>query len=134
MPHPQAHQESWNLECELLASLEQLWRTPDEGIWEVRGPRAHFTHSKGMAWLAFDRAVRNVNEFGLSGPAQHWATIRDEIHAQICDEGFDPDLNAFTQSYGSKQLDAAVLLLPLVGFLPASDPAWSEPSKPSNAR
>ncbi len=122
MPDPHAHHDSWDLERELLASLEQLWRSPDEGIWEVRGPRAHFTHSKGMAWLAFDRAVRNVNEFGLAGPAQHWATLRDEIHNQICDEGFDRDLNAFTQSYGSKQLDAAVLQLPLVGFLPPSDP------------
>ncbi len=122
MPDPHAHYDSWNLERALLASLEQLWRRPDEGIWEVRGPRAHFTHSKGMAWLAFDRAVRNVNEFGLDGPAQHWAAIRDEIHLQICDEAYDAELNAFTQSYGSKQLDAAVLQLPLVGFLPPTDP------------
>ena len=122
LPDAHAHHDSWDLERELLASLEEMWRTPDEGIWEVRGPRAHFTHSKGMAWLAFDRAVRNVNEFGLAGPVQHWATIRDEIHAQICNEGFDLELNAFTQSYGSKQLDAAVLLLPLVGFLAPTDP------------
>ncbi|MEP6625929.1 MAG: glycoside hydrolase family 15 protein [Acidimicrobiia bacterium] len=122
MPDPHAHLDSWDLEQKLLASLEDLWRRPDEGIWEVRGPRAHFTHSKGMAWLAFDRAVRNVNDFGLEGPVQHWATVRDEIHRQICDEGYDAELNAFTQSYGSKQLDAAVLQLPLVGFLPPSDP------------
>ena len=122
LPDSNAHRDSWNLERQLLTGLEQRWRTPDEGIWEVRGPRAHFTHSKAMAWLAFDRAVRNVNEFGLSGPVQHWATIRDEIHAQICNEGYDRDLGAFTQSYGSKQLDASVLVLPLVGFLPGTDP------------
>jgi GH15 family glucan-1,4-alpha-glucosidase len=122
MPDPGAHHDSWNLELELLRCLENLWRKPDEGIWEVRGPRAHFTHSKGMAWLAFDRAVRNVDECGLVGPADRWAKIRDEIHAQICAEGFDTDLNAFTQAYGSKRLDAAVLLLPLVGFLPGTDP------------
>ena len=89
----------------------------------MRGPRQHFTHSKVMAWLAFDRAVRNVEEFGLDGPGRRGgATIRDEIHAQICDEGFDAELGAFTQSYGSKQLDAAVLMMPLVGFLPGDDP------------
>ena len=122
MPDADINHDSWNLELELLECLEGLWRRPDDGIWEVRGPRAHFTHSKGMAWLAFDRAVRNVHEFGLDGPADRWAKIRDEIHAQICAEGFDPDLNAFTQAYGSKRLDAAVLLLPLVGFLPPDDP------------
>ena len=122
MPDLGTHHDSWDLERELLASLESLWRMPDEGIWEVRGPRAHFTHSKGMAWLAFDCAVRNVTDFGLTGPSARWAKIRDEIHQQICDESFDNDLNAFTQSYGSKQLDAAVLQLPLVGFLPPDDP------------
>lgn len=122
MPEIGLHHDSWDLECALLSSLEARWRHPDDGIWEVRGPRAHFTHSKGMAWLAFDRAVRNVDECGLTGPRDHWAAIRDEIHAEICNEGFDPDLGAFTQAYGSKQLDAAVLLLPLVGFLPPDDP------------
>jgi GH15 family glucan-1,4-alpha-glucosidase len=99
-----------------------LWRKPDEGIWEVRGPREHFTHSKGMAWLAFDRAVRNVEDFGLDGPVERWRRLRDEVHAQICNEGYDPELNAFTQAYGSKRLDASVLLLPMYGFLPADDP------------
>ena len=122
MPDLGTHHDSWDLERELLASLERLWRMPDEGIWEVRGPRAHFTHSKGMAWLAFDCAVRNVTDFGLAGPSARWTKIRDEIHQQICDEGFDRDLNSFTQSYGSKRLDAAVLQLPLVGFLPPDDP------------
>ena len=122
IPDPAGHRDSWNLELALLEGLEGLWRRPDEGIWEVRGPRAHFTHSKGMAWLAFDRAVRNVDEFGLAGPRDHWATLRDEIHDQVCTEGFDPELNAFTQSYGSKLLDASVLLLPLTGFLAPDDP------------
>lgn len=122
MPDLGTHHDSWDLERELLASLESRWRMPDEGIWEVRGPRAHFTHSKAMAWLAFDCAVRNVTDFGLAGPASHWSRIRDEIHQQICDESFDRDLNSFTQSYGSKQLDAAVLQLPLVGFLAPNDP------------
>jgi GH15 family glucan-1,4-alpha-glucosidase len=116
------HQDSWQLELELMSVLERQWRRPDDGIWEVRGPRSHFTHSKGMAWVAFDRAVRNVTELGLDGPADRWARQRDEIHAQICTEGFDPELNAFTQAYGSKRLDASVLLLPMSGFLPGDDP------------
>ena len=116
------HGSSWDLETALLSSLEGLWRKPDEGIWEVRGPREHFTHSKGMAWLGFDRAVRNVENFGLPGPVQRWRQLRDEIHAQICAEGFDRELNAFTQAYGSKRLDASVLQLTLAGFLPGDDP------------
>ncbi len=125
MPDPEAHRDSWDLECAMLSSLENLWRKPDEGIWEVRGPRAHFTHSKAMAWLGFHSAVRNVEKFRLTGPVKKWAAIRDEIHAQVCAEGFDTDLNAFVQSYGSKQLDASVLMLPLVGFLPPDDPRVS---------
>jgi GH15 family glucan-1,4-alpha-glucosidase len=122
IPDPGDHRDSWGLELALLGSLESLWRKPDEGIWEVRGPREHFTHSKGMAWLAFDRAVRNVEDFGLDGPVARWRRLRDEVHAQICNEGYDPELNAFTQAYGSKRLDASVLLLPMYGFLPADDP------------
>ncbi len=122
IPDPGAHQDSWRLELALLDCLEGLWRQPDDGIWEVRGPRQHFTHSKAMAWLAFDRAVHNVEGFGLEGPVDRWRTIRQEIHDQICDEGFDRDLGAFTQAYGSKQLDASVLMLPMIGFLPGTDP------------
>jgi GH15 family glucan-1,4-alpha-glucosidase len=122
IPDPGQHRDSWDLELALLGSLEGLWRKPDEGIWEVRGPREHFTHSKAMAWLAFDRAVRNVEAFGLDGPVGRWRRTRDEIHAQICNEGFDHELNAFTQAYGSKQLDASVLLMPMSGFLPGDDP------------
>jgi GH15 family glucan-1,4-alpha-glucosidase len=113
---------AWSLEQALLAHLETIWDQPDEGMWEVRGGRRHFTHSKVMAWVAFDRAVRSVEEFGLSGPAERWAELRDRIHAEVCRDGFDPDLNSFVQSYGAKELDASLLLLPLVGFLPADDP------------
>jgi GH15 family glucan-1,4-alpha-glucosidase len=122
IPDPGGHRDSWNLERALLDALEAKWRRPDNGIWEVRGPPAHFTHSKGMAWLAFDRAVRNVEDFGLEGPVERWRHRRDEVHEQICSEGFDRDLGAFTQAYGSKQLDASFLILPLAGFLPGDDP------------
>ena len=122
MPDATGHEECWPLETALLKVLEGKWPHPDEGIWEVRGPRQHFVHSKVMAWLAFDRGVRNIEDFGLPGPKAKWAALRDEIHAQVCNEGFDKDLNAFTQSYGSKQLDAAVLMAPMVGFLPGDDP------------
>ena len=90
----------------MLAHLETVWEQPDEGMWEVRGGRRHFTHSKVMAWVAFDRAVRSIQEFGLSGPADRWAALRDKIHAEVCHKGFDAELNAFVQSYGSKELEA----------------------------
>jgi GH15 family glucan-1,4-alpha-glucosidase len=122
IPDDHRHQNSWPLEQAMLTELETLWRHPDEGIWEVRGPRQHFTHSKVMAWSAFDRAVANIEEFGLDGPLERWRAIRDEIHTQICDEAWDPSLNAFTQAYGSKKLDAAVLMMAMVGFLPPTDP------------
>ena len=112
---------AWGLEQALLAHLETIWDQPDEGMWEVRGGRRHFTHSKVMAWVAFDRAVRSVEEFGLAGPVEHWGALRDRIHAEVCREGFDAELNSFVQSYGSRELDASLLLLPLVGFLPAND-------------
>jgi GH15 family glucan-1,4-alpha-glucosidase len=121
IPDAGGHRDSWDLETALLTALEDLWRRPDEGIWEVRGPRQHFVHSKVMAWLAFDRAVLGIEQFGLDGPVDRWREIRDEIHEQICAEGFDRQLGAFTQSYGSKRLDAAVLMMPLIGFLPGSD-------------
>jgi GH15 family glucan-1,4-alpha-glucosidase len=113
---------AWNLERSLVEHLGKIWEQPDEGLWEVRGGRRHFTHSKVMAWVAFDRAVRSVEEFGVSGPAECWRALRETIHEQVCREGFDPGLNSFVQSYGAKQLDASLLLLPLVGFLPANDP------------
>jgi GH15 family glucan-1,4-alpha-glucosidase len=109
----------------LLATLEWLeagWRRTDAGIWEVRGPERHFTHSKAMAWVAFDRAVQAVEEFGREGPVERWRSTRDEIKAEVLERAWNPELQAFVQSYGSDELDASVLLLPLVGFLPATDP------------
>jgi GH15 family glucan-1,4-alpha-glucosidase len=95
---------------------------PDEGIWEVRGPRRHFTHSKIMAWVALDRAVKGVENYHLDGPVERWRQRRDELHQEICDKGFDAKLGSFVQYYGSKDLDASLLMAPLVGFLPAKDP------------
>jgi GH15 family glucan-1,4-alpha-glucosidase len=106
----------------LLDHLEQTWKQPDEGIWEVRGPRQHFTHSKVMAWVAFDRAVKAVQQLGIDGPVDRWATIRGQIHDEVCRKGFDTELGSFVQAYGSKAVDANLLLLPLVGFLPSDDP------------
>jgi GH15 family glucan-1,4-alpha-glucosidase len=105
-----------------LEWLEDGWREEDSGIWEVRGPRRHFTHSKVMAWVAFDRAVRYHEEFGREGPFERWAALRDEIHAQVVERSWCEEKQAFAQSYDSDRLDAAVLLMPLFGFLPADDP------------
>jgi len=106
----------------LMEYLEKGWRDPDDGIWEVRGPRRHFTHSKVMAWVAIDRAIKTVEECGMEGPVDRWRKIRSEIHDQVCREGFNADKGSFTQYYGSDQLDASLLMIPLVGFLPANDP------------
>ncbi|MDT0345471.1 glycoside hydrolase family 15 protein [Streptomyces litchfieldiae] len=113
---------AWNLQRALLDYLEGHWQKPDNGLWEVRGPRRHFVHSKVMAWAGLDRAVHSVREQGLPGPADRWAALRDRIHAEICERGYDPERNTFTQFYGSRGLDAALLLLPRVGFLPWHDP------------
>jgi GH15 family glucan-1,4-alpha-glucosidase len=117
-----ASSETWSVALKLLDWLETGWREPDEGIWEVRGPRRHFTHSKVMAWVAFDRAVLAVETLGREGPVDRWRTIRDEIHETVCEAGFNSEVGAFTQSFDSPRLDASVLLIPLVGFLPATDP------------
>jgi GH15 family glucan-1,4-alpha-glucosidase len=117
-----ADASGWALECALVCHLETIWDQPDEGIWEVRGGRKHFTHSKVMAWVAFDRAVRSAVEFKLDAPLERWRATRDRIHDEVCDRGFDTARNSFIQSYGSTALDASLLLIPLVGFLPASDP------------
>jgi GH15 family glucan-1,4-alpha-glucosidase len=113
---------SWALQRQLMNYLEGRWREPDEGIWEVRGPRRHFTHSKIMCWVACDRAVRAVEQSDLAGPLERWRALREEIHRDVCTRGYDPDLGSFTQYYGGKELDAALLLIPQVGFLPVSDP------------
>ncbi|MFE0653354.1 glycoside hydrolase family 15 protein [Streptomyces sp. NPDC059534] len=118
-----AERHAWNLQLSLLGFLESTWREPDEGLWEVRGPRRHFTHSKVMAWVAADRAVRTLEaDRSLPGDAARWRAMRDEIHAQVCARAYDPVRNTFTQSYGSRELDAATLLIPQVGFLPPDDP------------
>jgi GH15 family glucan-1,4-alpha-glucosidase len=113
---------SWSLECAMIAHLETIWQQPDDGIWEVRGGRRHFTHSKVMAWVAFDRAIRSAVEFGLEGPVERWRATRAAIHAQVCEQGFDAGQNSFVQSYGSTALDASLLLIAIVGFLPPRDP------------
>jgi GH15 family glucan-1,4-alpha-glucosidase len=113
---------AWALQKTLLAYLEDAWQEPDQGIWEIRSVPRHFVHSKVMAWVAFDRAVRTIEEQGLEGDVDKWRDVRDTIHAQVCERGFDAKLGSFVRSYGSKELDASLLLLPLVGFLPASDP------------
>ncbi|HEX6973453.1 MAG TPA: glycoside hydrolase family 15 protein [Vicinamibacterales bacterium] len=113
---------AWQLERTLISFLEKLWCEPDEGIWEVRGPRRHFTHSKVMAWVAFDRAIAIAEEYGLPAPLDRWRAIAREIHDEVCANGFDAGRNTFTQYYGADHVDASLLMLPLVGFLPAKDP------------
>jgi GH15 family glucan-1,4-alpha-glucosidase len=114
--------DSWRLQVHLIKFVIEHWMDPDEGIWEIRGPRRHFTHSKVMAWVAVDRAVKAVEQFGLAGDARQWSEVRSAIHEDICRQGFNASRNAFTQYYGSTELDASLLMMPLVGFLPASDP------------
>ena len=117
-----AHEEGWAMQREFLLHLARIWHEPDEGLWEVRSGREHFTHSKAMTWLAFDRAIRSAQMFKLPGPIQEWCEIRDRIHADVCARGFDAGLGTFVRAYGSKELDASLLLLPAIGFLPPNDP------------
>jgi GH15 family glucan-1,4-alpha-glucosidase len=112
----------WAFQCEMLAHLKTVWHRPDEGIWEVRGQPRHFTHSKVMTWVAFDRAIKAHEQFGLPGPVDDWRTVRATIHDDVCARGFDARLGSFVQSYGSEELDASLLLIPTVGFLPPADP------------
>jgi GH15 family glucan-1,4-alpha-glucosidase len=113
---------AWQLQRVILDFLESDWERPDEGIWEVRGPRRHFVHSKVMAWVAFDRAVKTVERFDRPGDVDRWRRERDEVHREVCEKGWDTERNTFTQSYGSHALDAALLLIPRSGFLPGDDP------------
>jgi GH15 family glucan-1,4-alpha-glucosidase len=117
-PEPAA----WPVQLAMLDWLESIWQEPDDGIWEVRGPRRHFTHSKVMAWVAFDRGIKDAERDGLEAPLDRWRKVRDAIHAQVCASGFDTRRNAFVQSYESADLDASLLLMPQVGFLSADDP------------
>ena len=112
----------WAFQCAMLAHLKTVWHQPDEGIWEVRGQPRHFTHSKVMTWVAFDRAVKAHEQFGLPGPIDEWRAVRATIHDDVCARGFDARLGSFVQSYGSEELDASLLLIPTVGFLPPADP------------
>jgi GH15 family glucan-1,4-alpha-glucosidase len=116
-----ANHASWRLQKKLLDFLEGAWQLPDDGLWEMRGARQHFTYSKVMTWVAFDRAVKAVEHLGLGGPVQRWRTLRDAIHRDVCAHGWDAQKGAFMQSYGSPYLDASLLLIPQVGFLPATD-------------
>jgi GH15 family glucan-1,4-alpha-glucosidase len=117
-----ADTDEWSLSQAVVAAVEKRWSEPDRGLWEVRGPARHFVHSKVLAWVALDRAVKAVEEFGLEGPVERWRALRETIHAEVCAQGYDPVRETFTQSYGSQELDAAALLIPLVGFLPPDDP------------
>jgi GH15 family glucan-1,4-alpha-glucosidase len=117
----EASDDAWAITRRLFEWLESGWRDPDEGIWEVRGPRRHFTHSKVMAWVAFDRAVKAIDRLGREGPIERWRAARDAIKTDVLANGYNPDLGAFVQYYGSDRLDASLLLIPLVGFLPAKD-------------
>jgi GH15 family glucan-1,4-alpha-glucosidase len=113
---------AWAMQRELLDHLASVWQQPDYGIWEVRGDARHFVYSKVMAWVAFDRAIKSAERFGLEGPVDRWRALREEIHRDVCQHGFDVQRNTFVQSYGSRALDASLLLIPSVGFLPANDP------------
>jgi len=114
--------DGWALQRALLRHLETVWTLPDSGIWEVRGPARHFTHSKIMCWVAFDRAVKSIERWHVAGPLEHWRQVRDAIHADICENGFEPSINSFVWYYGAKEPDASLLVLPTVGFLPPDDP------------
>jgi GH15 family glucan-1,4-alpha-glucosidase len=113
--------EVWPLQCAIARRLLTLWREPDSGLWEVRGPPRHFVHSKVMCWLAFDRMIASAEDFGLSGDIDAWRAARDEIHAQVCDRGYDAATNSFVQYYGASGVDAALLQMPMLGFLPPED-------------
>jgi GH15 family glucan-1,4-alpha-glucosidase len=120
--HLKLDEHAWRVQVALLEFLRSRWMQPDEGLWEVRGPPRHFTHSKVMAWVAFDRAIKDANSGGFDAPVDTWQEARDAIHAEVCERGFDAKANTFVQSYGSTHLDASLLLIPQVGFLPPDDP------------
>jgi GH15 family glucan-1,4-alpha-glucosidase len=113
---------TWDLECKVLEHLAEVWDQPDHGIWERRGDGQHYVSSKMMTWVGFDRGIKSAEKFGFEAPLEQWRSLRDAIHRDVCEKGFDPEQNTFVESYGSQLLDASILLLPAVGFLPASDP------------
>ena len=114
--------DAWQLQCALVNHLEAIWERPDEGIWEVRGGPQQFTHSKVMAWVALDRAIKGAERYGLQAPLDRWRRTRARIHEEVCRHGYDAELGSFVQAFGSKRLDASLLMMPLVGFLPVEDP------------
>jgi GH15 family glucan-1,4-alpha-glucosidase len=117
-----ARDDDWAFQLAMLDHLTQIWALPDEGLWEVRGAPRHFTHSKVMAWVAFDRGIKAIETYGLKGPVDEWRAVRSTIHQEVCRQGFSQELNSFVQSYDSIELDASLLLIPTVGFLPPDDP------------
>jgi GH15 family glucan-1,4-alpha-glucosidase len=116
------NESGWDAQIKFLEHLTEIWHGPDQGIWEMRGPARHFTYSKVMVWVAFDRAIKSAEAFGLQGPLEEWRTLREEVYAEVCERGFNQALGTFVQAYDSQQLDANLLLLPCVGFMPVSDP------------
>jgi GH15 family glucan-1,4-alpha-glucosidase len=115
-------ERAWAIQRELLGRLEGLWREPDYGIWEIRGPAQHFVYSKIMCWVAFDRAIKDAERLGFACPLPKWRALRDQIHAEVLERGYDAERNCFVQAFGSKQMDASLLLIPTLGFLPPDDP------------
>ena len=113
---------AWSLQRKLVDRLAETWREPDHGLWEIRGPVQHFTHSRAMVWAAFDRAVSAVEDHGLEGPVDRWRALRDEVHAEVMERGFDPGRGSFTQHYDTTEVDASLLVLPLIGFIDGADP------------
>ncbi len=114
--------DSWALQRTLVEDLAQHWKQPDNGIWEIRGEQQHFTHSRVMVWAAFDRAVAAVERHGLDGPVERWRALREEVRQEVLTHGYDSERGTFTQHYGTKEVDASLLLIPTVGFLPPDDP------------
>ena len=121
-PDAKFDEVTWDIECKVLEHLAEIWNRPDSGIWERRGDGRHYVSSKVMTWVAFDRAVKSAEKFGFEAPLEQWRSLRDTIHRDVCEKGFDRKLNSFVESYGSQLLDASILLLPAVGFLPGDDP------------
>jgi GH15 family glucan-1,4-alpha-glucosidase len=121
-PDTKFDEVTWDIECKVLEHLAEIWNRPDSGIWERRGDGRHYVSSKVMTWVAFDRAVKSAERFGFEAPLEQWRSLRDTIHRDVCEKGFDRKLNSFVESYGSQLLDASILLLPAVGFLPGDDP------------
>jgi len=114
--------DSWGLQCTLVNDLARAWHRPDRGLWEIRGPQQHFTHSRVMVWAAFDRAVEGVERHGLEGPVDEWRKIRDAVRAEVLEHGFDCERNTFTQHYDTDEVDASLLVLPSLGFVEGDDP------------